>query len=157
MSVKEQTCWQDKSKPVKSKSFHLSRPYRDFQQKVWSRLQISISPFPHWGHFSLQPMVTITEEHSQLKCILMEPSPSGYIYNTTLAPKAWVKRGWKDCKSQRIREFAVRLYVLVVSEATPIKSHQHDCPKVKKDSSSRHSKVDGRKPTRPQPYTKNYG
>lgn len=33
----------------------------------------------------------------------------------------------KDSRSQRIREFVVRLCLLGVSEATHIKSDQHDC------------------------------
>jgi hypothetical protein len=33
---------------------------------------------------------------------------------------------WKDCKSQRNRESAVRVCLLVISEVTPIKSHQRD-------------------------------
>ena len=36
------------------------------------------------------------------------------------------KRGWKDCKSQKIREFSMRSSLLVLTEATPTKSHQHD-------------------------------
>lgn len=35
------------------------------------------------------------------------------------------KRGLKDCKSQGIREFAVRLYLLM-SEALSTKSHHHE-------------------------------
>lgn len=38
-------------------------------------------------------------------------------------------RGQKDCKSQRFREFAVRLCLLVMSEVIASKS-QHDCLKV---------------------------
>lgn len=36
------------------------------------------------------------------------------------------KRRQKDYKSQKVREFAVRLCFLVTSEATPLMSHQHD-------------------------------
>ena len=60
----------------------------------------------------------------------MEPSSSGFIYKTVPAPKAQgtlQKREQKDCKSQGIRECAVRVCLLVMSEATPIKSHQHGC------------------------------
>lgn len=35
--------------------------------------------------------------------------------------------GWKDYKSQRIREFSARLCLLVMSEAPHIVSHQQDC------------------------------
>lgn len=43
-----------------------------------------------------------------------------------------MKRGHKDCKSQRvrIREFALRLCLLVTPEAIPMRSQQHDCPNV---------------------------
>lgn len=50
---------------------------------------------------------------------------SGYIYESTPLPEArgalW-KRKWKDSVSQRIKEFEVSLYVLVIAEGTPIKS-----------------------------------
>lgn len=36
------------------------------------------------------------------------------------------KRGQNECKSQRMREFTARLCLLLTSEATPIKSCQHD-------------------------------
>lgn len=38
-----------------------------------------------------------------------------------------VEQGIENCKSQRIREFTVIVCLLVVSEVTPIKSHQYDC------------------------------
>lgn len=38
------------------------------------------------------------------------------------------KRELKNCKRQRIRGFFGRLYLLVMSEASPIKVHQHDHP-----------------------------
>lgn len=60
----------------------------------------------------------------------MEPSSSGFIYETIPAPKArgiLQKIEQKDCKIQGIRECAVRVCLLVMSEATPIKSHQHGC------------------------------
>lgn len=34
--------------------------------------------------------------------------------------------GERDCENSRIRDFAVRPCLLVMSEATSIKSHQHD-------------------------------
>lgn len=36
--------------------------------------------------------------------------------------------GEKDCKSQRVGEFTVRMCLLATPETTPIKSHWHDCP-----------------------------
>lgn len=58
----------------------------------------------------------------------MGPNHNGYLYSITPTPKAQ-KRGWKDSMSQKIREFAGRLGLLVTSEATPIKSHPYDLPK----------------------------
>lgn len=71
-----------------------------------------------------------TENHNQSKCRVVGPSPNGYIYTTLLNPKFSVhcRRGGrkKKCDSQRIKEFAIRLNLLVLSEETPIKSHQND-------------------------------
>jgi hypothetical protein len=36
------------------------------------------------------------------------------------------KRWWKDCKSQKIREFAVSVCLLIVSEAISTNFHCHD-------------------------------
>lgn len=53
-----------------------------------------------------------------------------------------------------IKEFALRLYLLEMSEATPIKSHSHDCPNT---SLTRMTAINMPKWTgRLQPYTKNY-
>lgn len=60
-------------------------------------------------------------------------SPSGYIYRTTPTPKAQgilQKRGQKDYKSQRIGELAVRVCLLVMSEAITIESQQYNCPNI---------------------------
>jgi hypothetical protein len=68
------------------------------------------------------------------------------------------KRKQKDCKSQRIREFAVRLCFLVTQGAIPVKSYQDGCPNMsrEKDDTSEHTNVDGEKFMRFQLYTKNY-
>jgi hypothetical protein len=63
-------------------------------------------------------MKTVTENHNQSNCRVVELRPSGYMYKT-LTYLRLVKRGWKDCKSQRIREFDVRVCLLVMSEDTP--------------------------------------
>lgn len=55
-------------------------------------------------------------------------------YKTTPAPKALgklQKRGWKNCRSQRTREFSMRLNVMVRSDTISIKSHDHGCPNVR--------------------------
>lgn len=46
------------------------------------------------------------------------------------AQKTLLKMGQRDCRSQRVRDFAIRLCLPVTSVATPIKSHQQDCPNV---------------------------
>ena len=38
--------------------------------------------------------------------------------------------GQRDFKNQKIREFAVRMCLLIRSEVIPIKSYQHICPYV---------------------------
>lgn len=64
------------------------------------------------------------------------------------------KMGKEDYKSQRIRKFAVRSRLLIMSETTPIESHQHELNMDNK----RYTKVDGgrvRVDYRPQPDIKN--
>lgn len=62
------------------------------------------------------------------------------------------REGGKDCKSLRIWEFAMGSYLLIMSEDTPMKSHQLDGPDTLVDL----PKWVGEKPMRPQSYTKNY-
>lgn len=67
------------------------------------------------------------------------------------------EEGEKECKSQRIRDFAVRLCLRVTSEATRIKSYS-DCLTM---SSTRMGTTHvtnymGGKPRWPQPYTNDY-
>lgn len=60
----------------------------------------------------------------------MLPSINEYTYKTSPTPNAQKilqKRGPKDYLIQRIRKFAVRLCLLVISEVIPIKYHQYDC------------------------------
>lgn len=74
-----------------------------------------------------------------------------YIYGTqtpnhhkTTAPKAQgilQERRQRDCKSQRLRELAVRLCLLVTSEVTPTEFHQHDCLCTWLNDDNRHAKV----------------
>jgi hypothetical protein len=58
---------------------------------------------------------------------------NGYLYKTLLHLRLrehCKKRGWEGYKSQRIREFAMILYFLIMSETKSTKSYQHDCPNV---------------------------
>ena len=60
---------------------------------------------------------TRAENHNQSKCRVVEPSHM--ICYTIAPPKAQGslgRGGWKDCKSQRIRELAERLCLLGMSE-----------------------------------------
>lgn len=68
-----------------------------------------------------------TENHNQNAAV--ETSANGCIYKTTPEHKTQgtlQKRRQKGFKSQMSRDFAVRLGLLVTSESTPVKSHQHD-------------------------------
>lgn len=95
-------------------------------------------------------METTTENCNKLKGKVVEPTPDGYIYKTLVTPKAQGalrKRGWKDCKNQRTRQLAMRWRLLRVSEATPIKSRQHNSKcELSKNNYKRHAKVDGEGP-----------
>jgi hypothetical protein len=59
----------------------------------------------------------------------------GISLSNTPTPKAQGtvhKRGWRECRSRRISKLAVRLCLLLkMSDATPIKSLQHDFPRMK--------------------------
>lgn len=65
---------------------------------------------------------------------------------------------WKDYKSQKIREFAVILCFLEISEAILANSHHCGCLNMsqKNYNTNRYVKVNGERPKWPQSYTKNY-
>lgn len=93
-----------------------------------------------------------------LVCVssVVKPSLNGYIYKSTASQKTqgtlW-KRRQEDCESKGlgVGVHAVRLYLLVISEVTPIKSYQHGSLNLNKDDINRHAKVDGKMPVRLQP------
>lgn len=73
----------------------------------------------------------------------MEPSPKGYIYRITLAPKS---QGTEKARERwQGPEFAMRVYLLVMSETTLIKILLIWLPKhdLIKDNKNRYAKVDG--------------
>lgn len=73
-------------------------------------------------------METITQNHNQSKYKAKEPSLNRYVYNTAPSPKSLgslLKKGQKDFKTWKIRGFAMRQCLLIMSDATPMKSHQH--------------------------------
>lgn len=81
-----------------------------------------------WG-WQIETMETMETNHNQSKCWVVKPSSNTYIYKRTPTPEAQgtlQKRRWRDCKSQRMREFAIKLCLLIMSEVAPIKSHPHD-------------------------------
>jgi hypothetical protein len=57
------------------------------------------------------------------------------------------KRGQEDCKSQRVRQFALRLCPSVMTEVSP-RITQACLPKYKlnKDNNNMYAKVDGERP-----------
>lgn len=105
-------------------------------------ISVFCSPLKHWSLCQILfcelewfPSYMLTGDRKFLftfDCIwyrVVEHSSNGYIHNTFLHLR--LREHWgqvqRDCKSQEIKEFAVRLCHLVVSEATPTRSHQHDC------------------------------
>lgn len=78
----------------------------------------------------------------------------------TLAPKAQEtlqKKRWRYYKSQRTREFAVSLCLLVMSEFILLNFHQPDQLNMSWTSQQQKTSQSGwGKATRPRPYTKNY-
>ena len=63
--------------------------------------------------------------------------------STSKVQGTFQKRWQNNCKSQRIREFAVKLCPLVMPEAPPTKSHQQDCPvtELNKDINDKQAEV----------------
>ena len=71
-----------------------------------------------------------TENRNQSRCTVVEYSPNEYVYKTIFAPEAQgllLKEKLKKRKSQKNREIALRLCLLAMSKATPVKYHPHGC------------------------------
>lgn len=90
--------------------------------------KISIASTRHEVNISFYQTETMTRNHNQSICRIVETSPIEYICKTfsllqlrNIAESIWI------VKSQRFKEFAVRICLLVTSEARTIKSHQHGC------------------------------
>lgn len=74
---------------------------------------------PHQGHFSLQQIETIAENHIQTKYRVVEPSSKRYSYGTSPRPQAQeALKGGGKIVCQMSREFARRVYFLGLSEVT---------------------------------------
>lgn len=126
---------------------------------------ISIVFTSHQGkQFFLQHHRTLQRHYRKLQPINMQSceAQSHWIHlqniPTFKVPGTLQKRGWKDCKSRRIREFGVRLFLLVTSATILIKSYQHDYPNVTwtRRAPTNIKKYMGEKHKRSQPNTKNY-
>ena len=86
----------------------------------------------HHCALSYNPMlvIIIQKATTSQSTELGNPDPPDTSANNSL-PKAQglgYKRGQIYFKSLKIDQFAMRLHLLTMSEATPIKSYQHDCP-----------------------------
>lgn len=80
-------------------------------------------------------------------------STSEYIY-TILLQGTLRRRDQKSCKSQRIREFVVRLCLQVTSEAPSIKSYQYDLSNMSSMGQTHWACQSGRGESQnPEPYT----
>ena len=90
----------------------------------------------------LDPALTHTEKR--------EAKDLGLSYFKQASWKRWQK----DCKSQKIMQFSVRLCLLVMSETAPIKSHKHHC--LNRMSPTGMSKWSKEKPMRSLYFIKNY-
>ena len=113
-----------------SATTNLQTPNPNYTINMSLYSQISVVLTPHQGNFFLQQMEITTENHNQSKCRAVEISSKSCIYKQFLNLRfreQTLRKGGKIFKSHRNREFAMRLCLLVISEATPIKSHQHDC------------------------------
>lgn len=76
----------------------------------------------------MEQMETITGKHNESKYRVVDYSHSGYIYKTSKAQETLWKRRWNSFKSQRTREFTLKLCLLVRYEGISIKFQQHNCP-----------------------------
>lgn len=76
---------------------------------------------------------------AQSQCMYLQNSPVPKTQGTLR------KGGWKVFKSQRIRQFSVRLCLLLISEATHLKYNQHD--------TKEHDKLDREKFKKPSFYS----
>lgn len=117
-------------------------------------LQISVVFTPHpeklffatdRQHFRKPQPIKNAEFRAQCQWIHPQNTPTPKTQGTLQI------RGLKNSKSQRTKEFAVRLCALVILEITPIKSHQHDWMwaspvRVEQSDTSGLAKLDGKNP-----------
>lgn len=89
------------------------------------------------SHPLLRKPLSVTDKHDYGKSQPIELHRCGTLQSTHLqyhsCPEGsgnTVEGGQKDCKNQKIREFAVRFCSLIMSEAILIKSPQHHCPNI---------------------------
>lgn len=100
--------------------FHEVFFFLDFFSIFVLNHQIKIVFTPSQGNFSFT-----MENNNQSKYKVVESSNNGYTsmkYSKTKGSENITEEGWKDYNSQRIRVFAVRLCLLVISGYTWIVS-----------------------------------
>lgn len=85
---------------------------------------------PTDGNFSLKQRVLRKTKTNQ-NTDLWSSSHQIHLPNTSTskAQRMLRKEEQKDCGSQKTREFAVRLCILIIPEVTPITSLHHNCPR----------------------------
>lgn len=115
---------------------------------------------PHWEYFSLQQTETKYRKPQPVQMNTWGDQFQQTQLQNTLAPKAretLQKKRWRYYKSQRTREFAVSLCLLVMSEFILLNFHQPDQLNMSWTSQQQKTSQSGwGKATRPRPYTKNY-
>lgn len=111
---------------------------------------------PHPGSFSLQEKESTADTTANQNAELQSPVP---METSTKQPPdlrlgEHCKGVWKECLSQRNREFAVRLCLLIMSEIMAIKPHQHGCQNMRPSKTVinmlkwKRQRAQGLKPTR---------
>lgn len=110
---------------------------------------------PHPGSFSLQEKEstadTTTNQNSELRSPVLMQTSTKQPPDLRLGEHG--KGVWKDCLSQRNREFAVRLYLLIMSEIVLKQPHQPGCQNMRPRKTAinvlewRRKRAQGLKPT----------
>lgn len=93
-------------------------------------------------------MDTIMKYYHQSKHRVMKLNPSGHIYKTLahLGLREHCRRGDRSSIRARNSDYSVMLYILVISPATPVKSHQHDFPNRNKVYTNTYANLDKKSP-----------
>lgn len=79
----------------------------------------------HLRSFQFTDELTVTSVRTRIQMQSVDPSPNGYIYKTTSTPKA--ERTLQKGGGKFVKAKGSESLLLVISEATPLRSHQYDC------------------------------